>query len=613
MSGVHGVKRFRMKPKDFLESILTWNALDREARVRMLGGESVEPFAKTDGGFLEDVRFLLDLGLQEHPHRELSVRYAESVYSEKDRDVLLRRGSSEWISADDFLDEVCTFRYYQRFFREPGELSAERLSSEGQGNGFTPSSSAVEFSKKILAFVLTSSRPIEVGAVAKVFDPEDRELFAEGLSASLRLAVLVLYCRRSDLRIGIGIWPELLLDGRVWTSGVALVPREAELIPIPPFLVSDMDSLLVHASFFRLRLRSDGGLLYRRDAERAAEDFADHVPKNRKPPVFPSKRERLANAFRLLLELGFVVIEREGKRRICRPTETGTAWLGLTFREKFVRTVRLTQKDRGDGTKGRMLLDTLAALLGSGKSFGLDDIVEYTVYRWNPWIGTEGLSYVGALERWREEILGCIRNFLFPLGGLKLGFAECQAVVGFSDAGRFLVGESPLPTFDEDSSLLVEIHADCTIATKSPGPERILGRFCDRLGLPGLYRMSEKSVSRAAAEGIPLEVLLIVLENLSGNRVPARARDSLRRWYENVHEIVLLEGTVIECRDRPSVSKFLGLRLRPEPKRVTDRMFLLNPSVSLDELTRLCRLEGISVKGLRSPVSRNNPGPFPPS
>jgi len=606
MSGVHDVKRFRMKPDAFLESILSWNAFDRKTRVRMLGGESTD-------GFLEDVRFLLDLGLQEHPHRELSAKYVESVYSETDRDLVLRRGTSEWISADEFLDEVCTFRYFQRFFQEPGEFSAERFASAKQGNGFRPSAAAVEFAKKILAFVLTSSRPIEVGAVAKVFDPEDRGLFAEGLSASLRLAILVLYCRRADLSIGIGIWPKLLLDGRVWTSGLALVPREAELLRIPPFLISDMDALLVHASFFRLRLRSDGRLPYRRDAERAAEDFADHLPRDRKPAIFPSKGERLANAFLLLLRQDFVVAEREGKRRICRPTEAGTAWLGLTFCEKFVRTVRLLRKDHGDGTKGRMLLDTLAALLGSGKSFGIDDLVEYTVYRWNPWMGAEGLSYYGALERWRGEVLGCVRDFLLPLGGLKMGFAEGQAVMGFSDAGRFLVGESPLPSFEEDSALLVEIHADCTIATRSPGSERILGRFCDRLGLPGLYRMSAGSVSRGAAEGISLEALLLVLENLSGNRVPASVRDALRRWYENLNEIVLLEGTVIECRDRPSMNKFLGLNLRPEPRRVADRMFLLNPSVSLDEFARLCRIEGISVKGLRSPVSRNNPRPFPPS
>jgi hypothetical protein len=633
------LKRFTLKPFQFFSLLLAAEGLEIRDRSLLFAGPDAEEKPPEDfpGGFppefIRDLRFVREIDLSANPHGELCARYCESVYSSGRRDLLCPGDRDQWLSERDFFREVGSFRYYRRFFLEPGGLLRDRLWGSGTGRNLPPPE-AFDLGKELLSFIMSSPGPLRFSALAAAFSGRPLPDLADAFFACLHAAAAVLLWDR-DLEIPLaGSWPHLRGVSRTdWAAAGSLEPRRGPPPAGDPFpspnLIEDLESVLLYAAFFGIKIRKSRKEMHKKDREALGLEWKDYPGRSLGKKAPPSRECRIEEAFSFLRSRGFLKPEEGGNRFVL--SREGMDWLGLPFAGKLSYCAGEIGRALGlEGGPAAEAARTAAELLGRGEVFDIEDFLVFAVYRNNPYFpeggggaargGAAGGYEAGVQQRALEAVLF---SFLLPLGGIVLLAEEERLLFSLTPAGSRLLGtapeNSPFPANPpEVPGPYIHLCGDGRILVRIPAEniEHKLERFCDSIpgaGGPGPeYRVSFPSVQRAAAEGIPLDVLLHVLGSLSLKKVPARLENEIRRWYSRAGRASVLPGLLVDCGTPKGAKKIAAADPR-HVRPVGNRFVLVDEDLGIENFSALCRRAGLVITDLRNPGSRSNPGPSRPA
>jgi hypothetical protein len=179
-----------------------------------------------------------------------------------------------------------------------------------------------------------------------------------------------------------------------------------------------------------------------------------------------------------------------------------------------------------------------------------------------------------GFEHW-DKVEGALLRYLMSgplywLGVMDLGFEEDSGhptTFRLADTGLPLLGLAPPPSDEPRPEDQAPPH---TLAVGDDSTVRVplaaslyarfqLARFADFLGRERdhvRYRLSPLSLTHARQQGITPEQVRAFLGRVSGDRVPAKVLDDLRRWYERSGSIRLEQEVVLRV-DHPETLQAL--------------------------------------------------------
>ena len=561
------MKHFLMNADRLLPALLGWERTGLKRKRLLLEEAEREEAVLPRDDLRRGILFLKRLNLTAEAGREACVRYADDLYSESDRDRIAgpRR---EWISGSEFLSKAASLGYFRRYFLDAPEGPVRDL----------------------LAFLMTSPRPVPPSIIVRAFGRRNLKDISRALAACLADAAILLLWNPDGLDAEAGVWPHC--GGGIaeaWSRPLHLVPREGQVFEVPASLDRDAEAVLAGAAFGGLRLRENGRELYRRETLRiAAEGYAGGTgggaDRGGPDPVIPE-----------LLSLGLLKKAGvPGKDLRLTATGRGMDWL-VKSRAERLETFRGHFLAKINGLPcGPEALGVLTEVFGSGETYSVEDIICHGAVRRSSFSPAAG-------EEIRERALRfCLFSYLMPLGGLKTGSDDLAAL---SADGKRLLGLSERFPEGPPSPARIFLRRDGRIIVK--GDDSFAGdkllRFCSREdgGQPPVYRITAMSIARAAAEGIPADAVLYVLESLSGAPVPPALRNAVERRYRNAGRVSVLSGAVLECSS-PAAARRVAVLGRGRVRKIGSRRLLAGPEVLTEEFAVLCRREGISFTDLRN-------------
>ncbi len=144
-------------------------------------------------------------------------------------------------------------------------------------------------------------------------------------------------------------------------------------------------------------------------------------------------------------------------------------------------------------------------------------------------------------ELWQSFLHAYLSFSLLALGGAEAGLdASGQPCFLLTASGRFLLGLSDILEQEEDqaldggpsSDILVQPTFEIAFLSPCPGAEAEIARFAERVGreVGVLFRISKRSILRAAAAGLPVERVIGTLAGRSRNPVPPNVEREIRDW-----------------------------------------------------------------------------------
>ncbi len=529
--------------------------------------------------FHQLLKVLEKISVFESPGFDVLRDYLTEHYTQNERSLL---HESLAFHPDDFsriASLVTSVEWLEEFLSRDRALRPER--EAGQSHTRTLSAARI-----ILKYFMEQRDRVPLKDLEEYFPELGRLTLASSLRLGVQSAVFFLSLRRSDLEPLIGIWPSAARRLRRASIALAPEPVEAGKRFRHPFLIEDMATLLLSARAEPIPARRTDEKPFTRFEEEQADSLLS-LPDWLEESTGATPRIRVTAALSALRLSGLLTVSKEGDTLRLLPAEGGLEWALAGSRERLDAFMRLAVPHAGTGEALRRAKGAanpraevlLALLLGSWASWAeaavdilpslvqafasaprssfirFKDFAGYQTTLSNPliplrergggaplWARLSSLPTDELLEELWQSFLHAYLSFsLLALGGAEAGLdASGQPCFLLTACGRFLLGLSDILEQEEDpvldggpsSDILVQPTFEIAFLSPCPGAEAEIARFAQRVGreVGVLFRISKRSILRAAAAGLPVERVIGILAGRSRNPVPPNVEREIRDW-----------------------------------------------------------------------------------
>jgi hypothetical protein len=378
-----------------------------------------------------------------------------------------------------------------------------------------------------------------------------------------------------------------------------------------PFLVDDMEALVLACAAEPIRLRVADGGFYKKDRLRIEKALAP-LPEEILSFSKYNPETRLGEARAHARELGLLEADPDlSGGRVLVPTAGGRAWMGLdevSRHRMILECFRPLHGDAGwndEGAFDRVFPASVDALIvrlsmlpvwAYGMHFGhrvereleeaaieafrwldgdepthFEDFLDHVRAQDNPLLDPEVQRRMFFLQdadlegRWLATVTQLMVRYLVPLGALAVGWRRGgERSLQLTPAGRYLFGlthhlEDPLEAGGEG----VRVQADFEVVFMAPSPaaERAIGRFSERVGrgVGTLFRITPESVRAAAAAGLTADGTIDTLRRTCPDGLPENVEREIRGWMDGVRRLEAREIVAIDCGDRETAARVAAI------------------------------------------------------
>ncbi len=529
--------------------------------------------------FHQLLKVLEKISVFESPGFDVLRDYLTEHFTQNERSLL---HESLAFHPDDFsriASLVTSVEWLEEFLSRDRALRPER--EAGQSRNRTLSAARL-----ILKYFMEQRDRVPLKDLEEYFPELGRLALASSLRLGVQSAVFFLSLRRSDLEPLIGIWPSAARRLRRASIALAPEPVEAGKRFRHPFLIEDMATLLLSARAEPIPARRTDEKPFTRFEDEQADCLLS-LPDWLEESTGATPRIRVTAALSALRLSGLLTASKEGAALRLLPADGGLEWALAGLRERLDAFMRLAAPRAGAGEAPRRAKGIanpraevlLALLLGSWASWAeaavdilpslvqafasaprssfirFKDFAGYQTAMSNPLIplrerggGSPLWARLSALptdelleELWQSFLHAYLSFSLLALGGAEAGLdASGQPCFLLTASGRFLLGLSDILEPEEDpaldggpsSDILVQPTFEIAFLSPCPGAEAEIARFAQRVGreVGVLFRISKRSILRAAAAGLPVGRVIGTLSSRSKNPVPPNVEREIRDW-----------------------------------------------------------------------------------
>jgi hypothetical protein len=570
------MKLFPADWNGFLEDISTWGQLSISARKVFLDGVrpgltvevSIEdpPVRELlDAGLLSDrdaagrvsvnagyarfhqlIKTLERIGVFESPGFDVLREYLTEHYTQNERSLL---HESLAFHPDDFsriASLITSVEWLEDFLSRDRNLLSERQAGRSQPG-------ILSSARVILRYFMEQRDRVPLKDLEEYFPQLGRLSLGSALRLGVQCAVFFLSLRRSDLEPLIGIWPSAAR--RLRRTAIALAPEPVEALKRfrHPFLIDDMATLLLSAHAEPIPARRTDEKPFTRFEEEQS-DYLLSLPDWLEETTGATPRIRVAAALSALRFCGLLEVSREGDALRLLPADGALEWALASPRERldsFVRrAIPFAEPSRRVQGKANPRAEVLLSLLlGSWASWAEAalDILPSLV---QAFASAPRSSFIRFKDFARYQ--AALSNPLIPLrergGGAplwarlsalptdelleELWQSFLHAYLSFSLMALGGAEDDPDSRGEPQADILVQPTFEIAFLSPCPAAEAEIGRFAERLGreVGVLFRITKRSISRAAAAGLPLERVIAVLSQRSKNTLPPNVEREIRGW-----------------------------------------------------------------------------------
>jgi hypothetical protein len=303
-------------------------------------------------------------------------------------------------------------------------------------------------------------------------------------------------------------------------------------------------------------------------------------------------RLRAAQLFLHGAGLMAVTTRRSGETRM-GATEVGRQWLGLSMKGRL-RSV-IDHLGAATGTDQRIeylpsppgflllsgKLDLRQAIQGLFRDLGKGRYVEYRSFlrkhaqRGNPYLelrrqgvrmsvhGLEGyrdLTRAELTEQWERLVERFFAQRLLVLDAVSLGLtAERRLCFALTDVGRCLLGQSEDFEYAKEGEARIVLQPNFEVVFLSPNTqaEAAMSRYAERTGrdVGTLFRITKRSVLRAAAAGLDADEVLSSLREHTSGGVPGNVASEISGWMAACRLVALESALLIRLPDAETAAR----------------------------------------------------------
>lgn len=452
---------------------------------------------------------------------------------------------------------------------------------------------------------MEKQNPMPVGPICKLFPDKGTVQIAKAVSAGVYYALLFLTLRASDLEPRIGIWPSIFHRAR---RSKPVKPRQIN--PETQFsssvLMEDMTHVAVHACLEPLRIKLDGNGVYQRDAKQLEPGL---------PPIpawfegfFDSPAPgRIETAIQFLHLLHLIEYKGvPGKDRRIETSGEGRRWLDLSGNERNIYVLdhvrrhnekRMTFEDVDSGDLPADYLNPYPPMRSIGldkelrgwiinafKNLPLNVFYKIDSFMYHEKLQNNPLLKIGRPENliqiyiknslippdqedleniWESLLYRFLGGFLVYMGGASAGLLKDGSLAfALTDLSRYLFAsvEQPCPVEDQTPAVLIQPDFEVIFLSPSPGSERRIGRFAERIGyrVGAMFKITKPSIFQAAGAGLTREDVLKTLEQTALGPIPANVKREITGWFEQFKCVRIESGDHIRCDDRTTTQLILS-------------------------------------------------------
>ncbi|MEP7345779.1 MAG: helicase-associated domain-containing protein [Gemmatimonadaceae bacterium] len=484
---------------------------------------------------------------------------------------------------------------------------------------------------------------------------DDVDAFANSLSLGLRTLILFAGMRGRDLEPMIGLWPTVaseLTRPRAQPPAV-VVPKEHFALAVQ---MEDMTTLLAAVVAAPVRLRTGDLAVF---ARLRAEIEGRLVPL----PAWVAhlfanpQSTRVDRAARELESRHFVQVREHHGNPHLESTRAGAAWLTLSPYERLAALLGPLRNSEEMNPRSdydvvpapgffsfslpylhapkslRLRRALTAAFLGTTGYIPFEKFFDYHAREANPFLNASTppemdlyrLMYYGGTGDPREEYRRIWRSMLSQfLGDRLIGFAGASVghlesgalCFALTDVGRYLLGDAESFVYGarEAGDVVVQPNFDVVFLGAAPSTEAALARFAERVGVaPGLtFRLTRKSVLRAAEAGATSQEVLGALSGASSKPVPKNVEREITGWMAAVRRGRLRVAQLIECADEESATRIAAV-LGAKARRITPTIFEIEAATpsARAAMTKKLRAAGVFLEDQTGRSAAKSPRPRP--
>lgn len=447
--------------------------------------------------------------------------------------------------------------------------------------------------QKILFLLLDQKQPIPIRDLPQWVKKTPEEM-GHALNAGLRYVLFYLSADSETLEPVLFVWPDILRRlNRSSLKPPAPVAPEGEETSVP-FLALDMAVILSECIQEPFRIRVGDYVVYEKVLKHLngqiapLDDWVFHYHSER-------NENRVDHTVWLARSHGFI----EAKQAKDSPpkyevTPKGHNWLALPQKERLKGLAEITKPSRGANnitgslpyynyyrarSKEQDFKILEQGLVQSMKElerdtfYPLEDFLDYQACERNPllrkdkeskqWVNRV-LSYEYQGNQsvkefvWKMTVEGYLFRVLQPLGGLRLcRRPDGTLLFALSGIGRYILQFEP--DFDMEEApldLVVQPNFEVVFLAPSVQAEAVFSRFAERLsrGVGTLFRITKKSIQRAASSGLTLESILQDLSRMSRTEISQNVWHEVEEWYGSIKHVSLQPVFLVRCPDETTAA-----------------------------------------------------------
>ncbi len=486
---------------------------------------------------------------------------------------------------------------------------------------------------------LEKQNPLHVGRICKLFPDKETVKISKAVSAGVYYALLFLALRTSDLESRAGVWPSIFQRAR---RSKPVKPRQAtpETVFSRSVLMEDMTHAAVQACLEPLRIKLDGNGIYQRDLKQLEPGLVQ-VPPWVNDLFDCSASGRLEKAVQFLRLFNLIEYKGSpGKNRRIETSDDGRRWLDLSETQRVIfilermrrhneRNVAFEDVDHSERSFDYLNPYPPMRSIGLDKNlrrwiadafknipldtfYKIDTFLYHEKLQNNPLLkiaGPDDLIQVyvknSLIPPDEEDLENIWETLIYQFLGSSLAYTGAASVsalkdgslaFALTDLSRYLLNpeKARRPVEDKTPSVLIQPDFEIIFLSPSPGAERRIGRFAERIGyhIGAMFKITKASIFQAAGAGVTCETVLNTLDRIAIGPIPANVKGEIIGWFEQFKCVRIESGNQIRCDDR-TTTRLILTALGDHFKPVSDCILRIRNTAPKKTITQ--KLMGIGV------------------
>ncbi len=457
--------------------------------------------------------------------------------------------------------------------------------------------------------LIEGENPIPLSGVLDIIETEDAKIISQTMHFLLRNMLIFLGIDSSTGIPVIGIRPSIHEFIKPMNIKLEEIKPEEIKLPqakCPPFLIDDMTIVLIEISINPIPVKQSDNSPYAKSANDIYSRFYKLPDACNYIHRFTAE-ERLRIAISTLINRKLIYIKRQGSKKYLVALEAGEKWLKLSETERIEETLRsafqhYSSAENNDLSRNRFqensnwvkiiddtrkknqILHRTPNMTGSIYSAFKKltsfkhPVSEFSFMRKqlfveNPfftlfhsglpqfesrgWQTNYVIDHEDMVNSWLKELETFMVNKLLPYGLINLGKMEDTDdyyIFSLTDIGRYFFGElHSLPEVIKPTGLiLIQPNFDIVFMSQDPKAEVKLGQFCERLGsgIGTLFKLTRSSVLKGASNGLDVNSVLSVMDELSNKAVPTNVKEQVKNWMSQCRIVSISTKVLFTCPDK---------------------------------------------------------------